>query len=141
VTGAGATAPRRELVRTAALLASGLVAVVLGTAIGWNETLGALILTPALPVRLVLGGLALVLGLWLVLSAADRLGTAAQPRELIRAVRLVFLAVGAFAAAAGWFLPSVVPIIAGLVIGGIDVLETSLLLLVTSARAGDAREG
>jgi vacuolar-type H+-ATPase subunit I/STV1 len=119
-------------------IGSGVLAVVLGTAIGWNEALRALVLAPVLPARVLLGSLAFVLGLLLVVGAADRLGRSARPPELIRAVRLVFLAVGAFAAAAGWFVASPVPIVAGLVIGGIDVLETSLLLLVTSARGGDA---
>lgn len=131
---------RRTAPGTLLAVGGGLLAVVLGTAIGWSEALRWVVLAPALPVRILLGSVALVVGLLLVVSAADRLGTSAQPRELIRAVRLIFLAVGAFAAAAGWFVASPVPIVAGLVIGGIDVLETSLLLLVTSARPGDTPE-
>jgi hypothetical protein len=56
-------------------------------------------------------------------------------RALIRSVRMVFLAVAAFAAAAGWFLGSALPIVVALVIGGVDVLETTLLLIVTAANA------
>jgi hypothetical protein len=128
----------RSSMPTLLAIASGLLAVLLGTASGWNEALRALVLAPVLPARVLLGSVAFVLGLLLVVGAADRLGRSDRPPELIRAVRLVFLAVGAFAAAAGWFVASPVPIVAGLVIGGIDVLETSLLLLVTSARGGDA---
>ena len=49
---------------------------------------------------------------------------------LIRAVRLAFLAVAAFAAAAGWALGHPLPLIVAAVIAGIDVIETSFLLLV-----------
>jgi hypothetical protein len=42
--------------------------------------------------------------------------------------------VAAFAAAASWAFGSALPIVAALVIAGVDVLETSLLLLVTAVR-------
>ena len=72
-----------------------------------------------------------------VLRATARVGGAHDDaRELIRAVRLVFVAVGCFAAAAGWIMGSPLPIIAGLIIVGIDVVETTFLLLVTAARGG-----
>jgi hypothetical protein len=118
-------------------LALGVLAVAVGTLAGWNAALEGLLLSPPLPVRILLGSLALVVGVGLVVRSADRLGTSQQPRELIRAVRLVFLAVGFLAAAAGWFIGSPVPIVAGLVICGIDVIETSVLLLVTAARNED----
>ena len=51
-------------------------------------------------------------------------------RGLIRAVRLAFLAVAAFAAAAGWALAHPLPLVVAAVIAGIDVVETSFLLLV-----------
>jgi hypothetical protein len=51
-------------------------------------------------------------------------------RGLIRAVRLAFLAVAALAAAAGWLLAHPLPLVIAAVIAGIDVIETSLLLLV-----------
>ncbi len=47
---------------------------------------------------------------------------------LIRAVRLAFLAVAAFAAAAGWALGHPLPLVVAAVIAGIDVIETSFLL-------------
>jgi len=61
------------------------------------------------------------------LSDAD-LGT------LVRGVRLVFLAAASFTAAAGWILGEAVPLVIALVIAGIDVVETSFLLLVASRR-------
>jgi hypothetical protein len=51
-------------------------------------------------------------------------------RGLIRAVRLAFLGVAAFAAAAGWLVANPLPLIVAAVIAGIDVIETSFLLLV-----------
>ena len=48
-------------------------------------------------------------------------------------MRLAFLAVAAFAAAAGWLLGSPLPLIVALVIAGIDVVETSFMLLVAGA--------
>jgi len=45
-------------------------------------------------------------------------------------VRLAFLAVAAFAAAAGWAFGSPLPLIVALVVAGIDVVETSFMLLV-----------
>ena len=53
---------------------------------------------------------------------------------LVRAVRLAFLAVAAFAAMAGWALAHPLPLIVAAVIAGIDVVETSFLLLVVGAR-------
>ena len=53
---------------------------------------------------------------------------------LIRAVRLAFLAVAAFAAAAGWAIGHPLPLIVAAVIAGIDVIETSFLLLVVGRR-------
>jgi hypothetical protein len=53
---------------------------------------------------------------------------------MIRGVRLVFLAVAAFAAASAWLLGHPLPLVIALVIAGVDVLETSFLLLVVSLR-------
>jgi hypothetical protein len=53
---------------------------------------------------------------------------------LVRGVRLVFLAVAAFAAAGGWLVGHPLPFIIALVIAGVDVLETTFLLLVVAAR-------
>lgn len=118
--------------------AAGLLALVAGSLAGWNEALTGLLVAPPFPIRLLLGSAAALLGGWLVLAAAERLAASNEPADLVRAVRLVFLAVGAFAAAVGWALGSPLPIVAGLIIAGVDVLETSLLLLVTAMR-GDRR--
>jgi hypothetical protein len=94
-----------------------------------------LLLEPPLPARLLLGVATAIIALGIGLRAADRLGGGeGDARELIRAVRLLFLAVGVAAMAAGWLIGSPVPIVAGLVIIGVDVLETTFLLLVTAAR-------
>jgi hypothetical protein len=55
---------------------------------------------------------------------------------MIRGVRLVFLAVAAFAAAAGWLLAHPLPLVVATVIAAIDVIETSFLLLVVTVRGG-----
>ena len=120
---------------TAVALLLGVLAVVLATVLGGaTDLLGRLVTAPP-PARLLLGVAACLVGVVLVLRAADRLATSRDARELIRAVRLIFLAVAAFAAAAGWFAGSALPIVVALVIAGIDVIETSLLLLVTATRA------
>ena len=62
-------------------------------------------------------------------------GTSDVP-ALIRGVRLVFLAVAAFAAAAGWALGHPLPLLVALVIAGIDVVETSFLLVVVGPDRG-----
>ncbi|MBA2254775.1 MAG: hypothetical protein H0W07_06655 [Chloroflexi bacterium] len=116
-------------------MALGLLAITIGTVAGWDRALNELLVSPPPFIRVLLGTAAGLLGLVLVARASERLGEASGPATLVRSVRIVFLAVAAFAAAAGWFLASPLPIIAGLVIAGIDVLETSFLLLVTAVRA------
>jgi hypothetical protein len=74
-----------------------------------------------------------------VVLLARSLGRLAEGSErdvpgLIRAVRLAFLAVAALAAAAGWAIGHPLPLIIAAVIAGIDVLETSFLLLVVGRR-------
>ena len=59
---------------------------------------------------------------------------------LVRGVRLVFLAVAALAGAAGWFLGEAVLLLIGLVIAGIDVVETSFLLVVVAGSAVSRRD-
>jgi hypothetical protein len=79
-----------------------------------------------------------LLAILVALRAADGMRTSgADARALIRAVRLLFLGVGAAAASVGWLIGSPVPVVAGLVIAGIDVLESTFLLLITGARRGD----
>jgi hypothetical protein len=117
------------------LLAVGLGSVLLAMAAGRSDLLAA-VLTPPFPARVLLGVAAAVIGVVVLLRSADRLDTDRDARGLVRAVRLIFVSVGAFAAAAGWLIGSPVPIVAGLVIVGVDLLETSFLLVVTAARDG-----
>lgn len=116
-----------------AAFAVGALALAAGTLVGWEGLLGGLIVNPPEPVRALLAAAAGLLGIWLVLRAAVRLRSTSA-RELIRGVRLAFLAVAAFAAATGWALGSALPIVAALIIAGVDVVETSFLLLVTAGR-------
>ena len=53
---------------------------------------------------------------------------------MVRGIRLAFLGVAAFAAGAGWVLGHPLPIVVALVIAGVDVIETSFLLLVARVR-------
>ena len=124
---------RRQLL----LLLLGIGAVVLASMAGGTGVLGRILERP-FPVGLLLAAASMLLGCVGVLRAASRSGGAREDaRELIRAVRLIFLAVGCFAAAAGWVIGSPVPIVAGLIIVGIDVIETTFLLLVTASRETD----
>jgi hypothetical protein len=120
-------------VRTVATLALGAGAVALASVAGGSDLFGALLQPPA-AVRALLAAAAALLGVVLVLRSADGMRESREPADLVRAVRIVFLAVAAFAASAGWFIGSPVPIVAALVIAGVDVLETTFLLLVTAVR-------
>jgi hypothetical protein len=53
---------------------------------------------------------------------------------LVRGVRIVYHAAAALPAAAGWILGEALPLVIALVIAGVDVVETSFLLLVATAR-------
>ena len=70
-------------------------------------------------------------------AARDAAIAARDMPTLIRGVRLVFLAVAVFAAGVGWLVGHPLPFVVALVIAGVDILETSFLLLVVSLR----REG
>ncbi len=127
--------------RTDAVLAlvMGAAAVVGATLVGSIPGLADAVITPPAIVRAALVGVTVVLGLWLLARSVGRrseAGTGDVP-GLIRAVRLAFLAVAAFAAAAGWALGHPLPLLVAAIIAGIDVVETSLLLLVAGARGSD----
>jgi len=136
-------------------LSVGIVALVAGTALGWDSGLVDAVVAPPTLVRAGLVAGSVLLAVWLLLLATARIadlepaegepggpvapGGAVAPgsrdlRGLLRAVRLVFLAIAAFAAAGGWILGSALPLIVALVIAGIDVVETSFLLLVVAPR-------
>jgi hypothetical protein len=128
---------RRRAITGLVALLLGALAVVAAMAAGRSDLLGTFFAPPPL-VRFLLGIAAAIVGVVLLLRSTDHMGSRDDPRELVRAVRVAFLAVGAFAAAAGWLLGSPVPIVAALVIAGVDVVETSFLLLVTAARDGSS---
>ncbi len=118
---------RRQLLLLGGALA--LLAVV--TVAGRGDLLGT-ILEPPPAVAIPLAIASVIVGLVLVSRAAQQVGAAAgDPRRLIRGIRLVILGLAAFAAAAGWFLGSAMPVVAAIVIGAVDVIETTALLLVT----------
>jgi len=56
---------------------------------------------------------------------------------MIRGVRFAFLAVAALAAAAGWFVGQPLLLVVALVIAGVDVVETTLLLIVARMHRED----
>ena len=126
-----------------AWLLVGAATIAAGTALGWDADALAGIVTPPTFLRAALIGLAAGIGIVLLAGALNRLAVSsdpdgpvrdgATPRDigtLIRGVRLVFLAVAAFAAASGWLLGHPLPLVVALVIAGVDVLETSFLLIV-----------
>ncbi|MFL5778288.1 MAG: hypothetical protein ACJ761_05040 [Chloroflexota bacterium] len=121
----------------------GLVAVAAVTLVGSTGDLQALVTPPAI-VRAALFAVFVVLGLWLLAQTATRLAAHAEPsgdpRDLpgmVRAVRLAFLAIAAFAAAAAWGLAHPLPLVVAAIIAGIDLVETSFLLLVVTIGSDD----
>jgi hypothetical protein len=130
------TSAVRARVSAAVAVGLGLVAVVAATVVGWNSGWLDAIVTPPLLVRAALVGGSVVLGIVLLARSVERMaasGTDDVP-GLIRGVRLSFLGVAALAAAAGWMLGHPLPLIVAAVIAGIDVIETSFLLLVVGRR-------
>lgn len=133
----------------ALLLVAGLAAVGIATAAGWAVDIFRFIAAPPAIVRAGLAGFAIVLGGWLLLAAIQRIGGSIEhdlPADsgrisdadlgaLVRAVRLVFLSAASFTAAGGWLLGDPLPLVIALVIGGVDVIETSFLLLVATRRS------
>ena len=122
--------------RTAAIVAIGLggLAVVAATVAGMNGTVLDAIVHPPPLIRAALVGASAALAVMLLARALGRLaGGSTDVPGLIRGVRLVFLAVAAAAAGIGWVLADPLPLIVALVIAGIDVVETSFLLLVVAS--------
>ncbi len=128
-------------VRARAFLRSNLLTLVLGTGAlvtgtlaGWSSVLRRAVVAPPPAVRLLLAGAAVLVAAVLLARAVERLGAAGDPAVLVRGVRLVFLALAALAAAAGWILGHPLPVIVALVIAGVDVVETTFLLIVVAVR-------
>jgi hypothetical protein len=138
--------PAMDRGRITWLLAGG-AALVGGTLLGWNGTLLETIATPPALVRAALVGASVVLAGWLIVRAIRRMEdargvasgalTSRDLAGLIRGVRYVFLAVAALSAGLGWLLGHPLPFIVALVIAGVDILETTFLLIVVTLR----REG
>jgi hypothetical protein len=129
--------------RDLAPLVIGVAALVIGTAFGWDARLLQAVVTPPALFRAVFTAAAVVVGVALLARSVARIAEgradpAGQPNLplMVRGVRLAFLAVAAFAAAAGWLLGHPLPIVIALVIAGVDVIETSFLLLVVRTRRG-----
>ena len=121
-------------------LALGAVAVAAATLLGANANALDAIVHPPPVIRAALVGGSVALAVILLSRALARLaaGTDDVP-GLIRGVRLVFLAIAAAAAGAGWALGDALPLLIALVIAGIDVVETSFLLLVVASGGLDRR--
>ena len=132
-------------------LVAGAAAIAAGTALGWDAAALASVVTPPPAIRAILVGGSFAIGIVLLLSAVQRLSgfvegptdpTQTEPADveardiggMIRGVRLVFLAVAAFAATSGWAIGHPLPLVVALVIAGVDVLETSFLLVVVGLR-------
>jgi hypothetical protein len=123
---------------------AGIAALVGGTMLGWNGELLVAIASPPPVIRAALVGVSAVVTLWLIAEAVRRLeaggsvpvGSMSGPdvSGLIRGVRFVFLAVAAFSTGTGWLLGDPLPFVIALVIAGVDVVETSMLLLVVAVR-------
>jgi hypothetical protein len=135
----------------ALVLLAGIVAVGVAMATGLVPDLLETIARPAPILQAILAGGAIVVGGRLLLAALRRISAAFERGSaddadagveisdvdlgaMVRGVRLVFLAAAAFAAAGGWILGEPLPLVIALVIAGVDVVETSFLLLVATRR-------
>ena len=112
-------------------LGLGVAALVLGTALGWNGSFLDQVVTPPPIVRAALVGVMAWLAFEMLQRALIGLHAGGEDlRKLVRGVRYVFLAIAALAAGLGWLLASALPLIVALLIAGVDVVETSFLLIV-----------
>jgi len=135
-------------IAVALALLGGLAAIAIAMSAGLLPGLVDAVARPAPVIRAVLAGGAIVVGGRLLLAALRRIDASfrrpsgdataeisdADLGAMIRGVRLVFLAAAAFAAAGGWILGEPLPLVVALVIAGVDVVETSFLLLVATRR-------
>jgi hypothetical protein len=124
-----------------AALALGIAAVVAGTVLGGFESVLAVVVSPPILVRAALVGASAVVALVLLSRALTAMGGADAPHRdmatMIRGVRFAFLAVAALASAAGWFVGQPLLLVVALVIAGVDVVETTLLLIVARTHRED----
>jgi hypothetical protein len=124
-----------------AALILGIAAVVAGTVAGGADQFLGAIVSPPILVRAALVGASAVVALVLLSRALSAMGGDDAPDRdmatMIRGVRFAFLAVAALAAAAGWFVGQPLLLVVALVIAGVDVVETTLLLIVARTHRED----
>lgn len=119
----------------------GLAAVSVGTVLGGTRPLLDAIVSPPIVVRAALVGASAAVAVWLIARALTALsggdGPSREMATMIRGVRLAFLAVAALAAGAGWLVGHPLLLIVALVIAGVDVVETTFLLIVARRSHAD----
>jgi hypothetical protein len=115
-------------------LGIGVLALVVATAMGWNADALSVIVAPPALVRIALASAAIIVALLLIGAAVARMegrvGTGGHLVTMLRGIRLAFLALAAVSVAIGWLLGSALPFVVALIIAGIDVIETSFLLVI-----------
>ena len=115
------------------------------TLLGWDARILDLVVSQPAIVRIALAGAAAVVAFVLLGAAVSRIegpeGARGNLPSMVRGIRLAFLALAALAVAAGWLLAHPLPFVVALIIAGIDVVETSFLLIVVRrSRSGGAAE-
>jgi hypothetical protein len=136
-----ATRDRVHLLELAPLVL-GVLALAVATTFGWDARLLDLLVTPPVVVRIALTVAALIVAALLLGGAVARMegrspsaaGSAPASEGhlvgMLRGIRLAFLALAALSVALGWATGSALPFVVALIIAGIDVIETSFLLIV-----------
>jgi hypothetical protein len=124
-----------------AALILGIAAVAAGSVVGGADQFLGAVGSPPILVRAALVGASAVVALVLLSRALTAMGGGDTPDRdmatMIRGVRFAFLAVAALAAAAGWFVGQPLLLVVALVIAGVDVVETTLLLIVARTHRED----
>jgi hypothetical protein len=124
-----------------AALILGIASIIAGTVVGGADQFLAAIVSPPILVRAALVGASAVVALLLLSRALTAMSGGDGPDRdmatMIRGVRFAFLAVAALAAAAGWFVGQPLLLVVALVIAGVDVVETTLLLIVARTHRED----
>lgn len=123
----------------AAAIGLGVLAVVGATALGSRPGWLDALVTPPPLIRAVLVAASAAIAVVLLGRFLARVSSARADdvRGLIRGVRYAFLALAALAAGAGWLVGHPLPLVVAAVIAGIDVIETSVLLLVVGGHDRD----
>lgn len=141
---------RRSVVASLALIVVSAAALLGATLLATGDATNGIADWPPL-LRASLTGIAVAIGLALLARSVAMLeasrpdgSTTAETRDvrgLIRAVRLAFLAVAAFAAAGAFLVGHALLLVVAVVIAAVDVIETTFLLVVARThRRDDSRE-